>query len=220
MTNSSSSTQAGQTGKGTATSVKSSPPVRAMDQGPESANENRTGVDRETERYLDLLAYEQQIRAQKIPGVRTVLMVLSSRGMVYDIEALRQKVLQTYPEAAVFIQTTYGKPIGAAAPKSVDLVIDFTGPGQRQGWFYSRKLRRMGRVTIGRNAGLFRAKIYDRIFDEKAKKDQLPSELLTRERWVQKEVLALAGIPLSQSADPGTDRGQTIALELPPLRKL
>jgi hypothetical protein len=176
--------------------------------------------DVESEQFLKLLAEQEKIKSNRVPGVRTVLVVLSSRGMVYDTESLRQKVLLAYPEAAVFFRTTGGKSIGLAAPGRVDLLIDFTGPRQRQGLFYSRRLRSIARVAVGRNAGLFRKRLYDRVFDEKAPNADMPSELLERERWVQRQVLALAGIPLSQMGDTPPDRGQSIALELPALKRL
>lgn len=166
------------------------------------------------------MSEQDKIRGQRIPGVRTVLVVLSAAGMVYDIESLRQKVRLSYPEAAVFFLTTQGKPIGVAPPQQLDLLLDFTGPRQRQGLFFAKRLRRMARVAVGRNAGLFRARIYDRVFDEKADSSRVPSEMLARERLVQKEVLALAGIAFVQAGDTPQDRSKSIALELPPMRKM
>ena len=170
--------------------------------------------------YLALLAEQERVRGNHVAGVRTVLVVLSAAAMVSDTDALRHKVLSAYPDAAVFFATTQGKPLGAPAPQTVDLMIDMTGPGQRQGIFFAKKLRRMARVAIGRNAGLFRKRIYDRVCDEKQKQAQLPRETLAREREVQRQVLALAGVASVPSADAGPDRGQTIALELPPMAKL
>jgi hypothetical protein len=112
-----------------------------------------------------------------------------------------------------------GKPIGPTAPQQVDLLIDFTGPGQRQGWFYARKLRRMARVAVGRNAGLFRKKIYDRVFDEN-QDPSVPQEMLKKERFVQKKVLNLAGVSFVQTSETPPDRGKSIALELPAMRRL
>jgi hypothetical protein len=176
-------------------------------------------VDRESEACLTQMAEQEQILANRVSGVKFVLVVLSSRGMVFDLEALRQKIVLTYPDAAVFFQTTDGNPIGPASPEKVDLLIDFTGPRQRQGWFYSRKLRRVARVAVGRNAGLFRKKIYDRIFDE-AQEPSIPSEMLQRERFVQKKVLGLAGVAFAPAGDTPPDRGKTIALELPAMQRL
>lgn len=157
-----------------------------------------------------------------IPGVRTVLVVLSARGMVYDTHALRHEVRQSYPDATVFFCTTQGSPVGAQAPSFVDLLIDLTGPGQKQSLFYARKLRRRARVVVGRNAGLFRKRIYDRVFDEKAKPAvaQLPVDSLNRERVVQKEVLGLAGVSLAVTGETHPDLGKSIALRLPPMLKL
>ena len=171
---------------------------------------------------LARMAEQEASRSNRVPGVRTALVVLSSKGMVFDVESLRQKVLHSYPEAAIFFLTTLGKAIGTSAPNHVDLLIDFTGPGQRQGMFLARKLRRMSRLTVGRNAGLFRRKIYDKIFDEKAKAiaQALPAETLERERRVQREVLALAGVAFVPAGDSAPDRGKLTPMELPPFSKL
>jgi hypothetical protein len=176
--------------------------------------------DAESEQFLNLLADQEKIRAQRVPGVRTVLVVLSAKGMVYDMESLRQKILLAYPDAAVFFRTTSGASIGVAAPNRADLLIDLTAPRSRQGIFYSRKLRGMARFAVGRNAGFFRKGSYDRIFDEKDPKASVPSDQLARERYVQRQVLALAGIALAQMGDTPPDRGQSIALELPSLKRL
>jgi hypothetical protein len=165
------------------------------------------------------MAEYEKVRANKVNGVKNVLIVISSRGMVFDIESLRQKVLLSYPEAAVFFRTTLGKPIGAIAPEKIDLLIDFTGPGQRQGLFYARKLRRTARVAVGRNAGLFRKKLYDRVYDEKAQLASLPVDLLKRERLVQRYVLEMAGVAFVPMGDVPPDRGKITPLELPPLAR-
>jgi hypothetical protein len=177
-------------------------------------------LDSESTHFLALMAELERTKGNRVPGVRTVLVVLSSAGMVYDIEALRQKVLLSYPDAAVFFLTTTGKPIGSHAPGQVDLLIDFTGPRQRQGLLFAKKLRRIARVTVGRNAGFFRKKIYDRVFDEKAKSSGLPSEVLERERHVQREVLALSGVAFVPAGDTPPDRGKITPMELPPFAKL
>lgn len=179
-------------------------------------------VDQESEVFLRRLSEEDRIRNQRVPGVRSVLIVLSARGMPFDKEALRQKVVLAYPGSAVFFRTTGGAPSGMKSPTAVDLLIDFTGPRQRQPWFYARKLRRMSRIAVGRNSDLFgiRKKLYDRVFDEKAKNHELPEDHWHRERVIHKEVLTLAGIPLAQMGDVCSDRSHTIALELPALQKL
>jgi hypothetical protein len=120
----------------------------------------------------------------------------------------------------VFFLTTLGKPIGSPPPRQVDLLIDFTGPGQRQGWFFARKLRRMARAAVGRNAGLFRKRIYDKIYDEKAPSATLSTDVLERERQVQKRILNLSGVAFVQYGDTPPDRGKSIALELPPMQRL
>ncbi len=182
---------------------------------------SRNGVDLQSETFLALLAQQEKVRANRVPGVRTVLVVLSSRGLVFDMESLKQKILLAYPEAAVFFRTTSGKPVGVATPRRVDLLIDFTSPGSRQGLFYARKLRSLARLAVGRHAGLFRKKIYDRTVDEKGVALQsLPKDSLDRERVVQRQVLEAVGIAVAPMGDIPADRGQTIALELPAMKRL
>jgi hypothetical protein len=179
------------------------------------------GTDPETDLSMKILKDQERIRAAKVPNVSRVLVVLSSHGMVYDIESLRQKVVLTYPDAAVFFKTTSGKAIGRECPQQVELLVDLTGPRQRQGWFYAKKLRRMARFAVGRNAGLFRKGIYDRIFDEKdrAAGATLPKDMLQRERFVQRRVLELAGVALAQQGDALPDLGGAIAMELPAMAR-
>ena len=177
----------------------------------------------ESQAFLSTLAVEQQrVKSNRVAGVKIALLVLSSRAMAFDTHSLRHEILLTYPDATVFFRTTQGKPIGPESPRHVDLVIDFTGPRQRQGWLYAKRLRSMARFAVGRNAGLFRKKIYDRVYDEKSSKiaSRLPADLFERERHVQREVLGLAGVAFIQQGSPGPDRGKTIALELPPLNRL
>lgn len=176
-------------------------------------------MDPETESVLKLLEAQEQIRKNRVSGVRTILVVLSSRAMVFDTESLKRQILFSYPDATIFFRTTMGKPIGPRSPHQVDLLIDLTGPRERQWIFIPRALRRMAKTAVGRNAGFFRGN-YDRIFDEKATGVDLPGDLFARERYVQREVLALAGIALSQKGETPPDRGQTIALELPPMSRL
>ncbi len=177
-------------------------------------------MDAETESLVKILDDQEKIRASRVPGVRTVLVILSSRGMVYDVEALRTKILISYPDSAVFFRTTRGDEMGAPAPSQVDLVIDFTGPGQRQNPFIAMKLRKTAPVVIGRNAGLFRKRVYDRVFDEKAPGVALPKDLLQKERYVQRKVLEMAGVPLAQQGDALKDQSKSIALTLPPFQRL
>lgn len=174
-------------------------------------------LDVNTDVSLKALEEAERLQANRVADVRTILVVMSAAGMVFDIDSIRQKVLLAYPGAAVFFMATSGKSLGARVPSGVDLLIDFTGPRQRQPWLMARKLRRMARVAIGRNAGLFRKRIYDRIFDEKTQ--NLSKDLLDRERFVQKQVLALAGIALAPTGAPTPDRAKLIALELPLLSR-
>ncbi len=203
----------------TRTDGKLNPMGSEKPKGIVSDDELKTTQDPDTAASLLNLADFRDLQDQRVSGVRTILVVLSSRAIVLDVEALRQKALLAYPDAAVFFMTTAGKPVGVSSPQSVDLLVDMTGPGQRQGWFFARKLRKMAKFAVGRNAGLFRKKIYDRIFDEKSHRQNLPNDYLERERYVQKQVLALAGIPVIPAAGTTADRARTIALELPPLAK-
>ena len=141
----------------------------------DAASISAAGTDQESIYFLSRMAEQERTRVNRVPGVRTVLVVLSAAGMVFDVESLRQKILLSYSDATVFFLTTRGKPIGASPPPHVDMLIDLTGPRQRQGFLYSKKLRRSSRVAVGRNAGWFRKKIYDRVFDEKAKASELPN---------------------------------------------
>lgn len=162
----------------------------------------------------------EDVLSQRIPAVQTVLIVFSSRGMVFDRDSLTQKVKWAYPNAQVFFLTTRGKRLGPKAPKQVDLLLDFTGPGQKQGFLLARKLRRMARFAVGRNAGFFRKRIYDRVFDETSKPGALPKELLQKERFVQRKLMGMAGVALVQAGTTPEDKGKSIALELPPMQRL
>lgn len=173
--------------------------------------------DPETQKSLSSLSDYEKLAANQIKGVRTVLVVLSAAAMVYDVDALRQKILMAYPEATVFFRTTSGKPLGIGSFKSVDLLIDLTGPGQRQPWGYARKLRSMAKFAVGRNVWFYRKRKYDRVFDEKSKNVKLPHDPLDRERFVQRHVLALAGVPVVPTGEATQDRAKSIALDLPPL---
>ena len=179
-----------------------------------------SAMDQVSEECLKQMTEQEKVLAKRLPDVKFIVLVLSARGMVFDLEALRQKILLSYPDAAVFFQNTMGKPIGLEPPRKIDLLIDFTGPGQRQGWLHARKLRRMARVAVGRNAGLFRRRIYDRVFDEVLNNSEIPQEMLQRERFVQKKVLNLAGVAVFQTGETPPDRGKTIALELPGMSRL
>jgi hypothetical protein len=169
--------------------------------------------------YLSLLAEQERLRSKRYVGVKTVLVVLSSHGMAFDTDGLRSLIQGAYPEAKVFFMTTKGKPFGPKLSGVVDLAIDFTGPGQRQGWFFARGIRRMARYVVGRHAGLFRKRIYDRVIDEKSSEFSSLSKLstLAREKEVQTLVLNLAGVASIPHSESAPDRGREIALKLPPL---
>jgi hypothetical protein len=147
--------------------------------------------------------------------------------MAFDRDALRQKILTAYPEASTFFLATGGEPLGVEPPRNVDLVIDFTGPGQRQGFRFAKKIRKIARHCVGRNVGWFRKKIYDRVFDEGRVFSEPATGKVTaefrepaiRELFVQRQVLALAGIAAIPAAQAGPDLGKKIALDLPPLAR-
>jgi hypothetical protein len=184
--------------------------------------DSRDEIDPESVELLSQIRKQEKVKTNRIAGVRTALVILSSKGMVFDSHSLRHEVRQAYPDAAVFFKTPLNVAIGGHAPAHVDLLIDLTGPGERTSFFFARKLRRSARVAVGRNSGLFsiRKRIYDRIYDEKTNAGQLPGETLDRERFVQKQVLDLAGIGASFSGETHADLGKSIALELPPMKKL
>jgi hypothetical protein len=142
--------------------------------------------------------------------------------MVFDREALRQQILLAYPEAMLFFETAVGQSMGLVAPEKIDLLVDFTGPGQRQGFFHAKKLKSRSRVAVGRMSGYFRKRVYDRLFNELGTENglssEVPQELLERERFVQKKVLALAGIGFIQAGQTPADRSHSIALELPGMK--
>lgn len=185
-----------------------------------NASQSSPGLDPESQHFLAVTAPDESTLKHRIPGVRSVLVVLSSRGYVFDMAALRQKILLSYPGATVYFRNTQGDAIGPALSSGgVDLLVDFTGPGERQGWFYARKLRRQARVAVGRDAGLFRKKIYDRIARDSGK-HPWPKDILARERAVHLEVLRLAGVTFYQTGDTPPDRGKITPLELPPMQKL
>jgi hypothetical protein len=178
-----------------------------------------TAPDFESASTLHQLEEEEKVRRHRVENVRTVLVILSGRAVVYDDASLRQKIQLTYPDAKIYFMTTEAYPLGEKIPTAakIDLLIDFTGPRQRHKWFWSRQLRARTRVCVGRPAGFFRARLYDHLSTELTRKD-LPRDVLERERLIQREVLALAGVPLSHKGISGPDQGRTIASRLPPLR--
>jgi hypothetical protein len=161
---------------------------------------------------LTQLLQDEEIRSHRIDNVRTVLVVLSGRSVVYDDSSLRQKIQMTYPEAKVYFVTSDSQSFGEKLPSSakIDLLIDFTGAGHGHKWFFARRLRARARICIGRNAGFFRAHIYDHVIHDE-KYIELGQDVISRERIIQREVLAMAGVPLSHQGDLGRDLGKTIA---------
>jgi hypothetical protein len=176
-------------------------------------------TDPESDSQLNRLAIQERVRAHRVENVKTVLIVISARGMTLDVESLRYLIPLTYAGARVYFMTTLGIPYGEAPPSPIDLLIDFTGPRQRHKWFLARRLRARARVAIGRNAGIFRPYIYDRVYDELANKAEVPRDVLARERFVQKKILEMAGIPISTQGELGPDLGKKIAVDLPPLKR-
>ena len=177
-------------------------------------------MDSESLLSITQMADQKSVLANRFSDVKSILVIFSARGMVFDRQALLQKIHAAYPSAAVFFETTALKPVGAESPKTVDLLIDFTGPGQRQGWFAARGLRQRARFAVGRNAGLLRKRLYDRVFDEKASVAEVPSEILQRERFIQKKVLALSGVAFAPVSDALEDLSRSIALDLPSMKSL
>ena len=158
------------------------------------------------------------IKQNQMERVETVLVVLSAKAIVYDMAVLRQKIRMAYLQSMVFFRTTSGAPIGPTPQQEqVDLLIDLTAPGSRQGVFLAKKFRRSARFAVGRNVGFFRKRIYDRVFDEKSHLKDLPQDSIDREAIVQAKILALAGIAMVPTSKTTEDRAHTIALELPPL---
>jgi len=173
-----------------------------------------TKEDPDTLSSLERMSDVEKVSANQLESVKLVLIVLSSRGMAFDLEALRQMVVSTYPDAAVFFETPLGKTIGPHCPDHVDLLIDFTGPRERQRFCSARRYRRLAKLAVGRNASYYRRNKYDRVFDEFSKRGSTPVDLLDRERFVQKNLLKLAGIPVVQKNETPPDRGKIVPLEL------
>jgi hypothetical protein len=180
-----------------------------------------TVSDLESTSKLQLLLEEEAIRKNRVENVRTILIILSGRSVAFDDASLRQKIQLTYPEAKIYFMTSDAYSFGEKLPKSakIDLLIDFTGPGHRHKWFWARKLRSLSRVCVGRPAGLFREFIYDRLFDE-SKHPELADDVMVREREAQRQVLALAGVPVSHQGNVKRDQSYTISTRLPPLKKM
>ncbi len=174
--------------------------------------------DPESDHSLSGIQVAEAIRKNRAPNVRTVLFILSVRGMALDIASLKQKTQFAYPGSEVFFMTPVGKYIGNSAPSSVDLLIDLSGPKTRQGLFFARRLRRRARVAVGRASSAFRKAAYDRVADESF--DPSKQDVLVHEREIQRKVLALAGVAVIQAGDTHEDRGKITPMELPPFKKL
>lgn len=149
-------------------------------------------------------------------NVKSVLVVLSSRAMLFDQSGLRNLIGHAYPGAAVFFISTSGDPVGVEGPRKVDLALDFTEPGARQSFFFAAKMRGRASHVVGRTGSFFR-KRYDRVFDEKAD-SSLPRDYLERERAIQRHLLELAGISVVKQGGVTLDSSKDIASQLPPLQ--
>jgi hypothetical protein len=152
-------------------------------------------------------------------GVKTTLVVLSSKAQLFDMAGLQNLIQHAYPNSAVFFISTSGDAMGVEAPKHVDLLIDFTPPGARQGMLFAWSLRNRSTRAVGRNSGLFfRSKRYDQIYNEAADAD-CPRDYLDSERHAQRKVLELAGVPVVRQGGVTADRSKEIALDLPPMQR-
>ena len=170
--------------------------------------------------YLNRLLTDKDCEANRLPAenVRSVLVVMSATAMVFDRSALEFHITRAYPNSNVFFMTTSGKFFFPRTPKlpanNYDLLIDFTGPRQRQSIFLARKFRKLARVAVGRNAGMFRKRIYDRVFDDwKAGVMQIQNRS-DRERVAQKEVLKLAGVGFKPVGSLTPDLSKVIASDV------
>jgi len=173
-----------------------------------------------SEFYLQLLQEQEKIKKNRIAGVKTVLVVLSYKGMAYDRDALKQKIHLSYPESTVFFCTTNQKPLGPTYPEVVDLVIDFTPGGSWRNLFAPRKFKHMAKSIIGRDGGLFRARIYDRVFNESNDPVVKSLQGLHREKEVQKRVLELAGVAMIPVGDTPRTVERELPLKLPSMKNL
>ncbi len=165
----------------------------------------------ETSKVFKELESITLLNDRRFTGVKTILVVLSSRSQTIDNESLRHHITLAYPEAAVFYTSVSGIPVGVDSPQAVDLVIDFTPPGARQHWGFARKMRKASRYCVGRDAGLFyRRNFYDRVYKD-LRTDSI-KDFHERERTAQRQVLELAGVAITKQSGVGPDLGKTIAL--------
>ena len=157
-------------------------------------------------------------QTQTFENVHSVLVVLGSKSQAFDQSALRNLITHAYPGAAVFFISTSGDAVGTEGPHRVDLVIDFTQAGARQSKFFAFSMKKRATYTVGRNAGwFFRRKYFDRVYDD-ASDREMPKDYLEQERWAQRKVLELAGVPVVMQGGVTPDRGKEIALDLPPMQ--
>ena len=151
-------------------------------------------------------------------GVKTVLVVFSSRAMAFDQGGLRNLITHAYPGSVVFFVSVSGDPVGVSAPSKVDLVIDFTEPGARQSKWFAFSMRGTGKHVVGRVRGwFFRKWKYDRVYDS-ATDANVPKDYLESEAWAQKRVLELAGISVVRHGGVTMDLSKEIASTLPPMQ--
>ncbi len=155
---------------------------------------------------------------QAFSNIKSVLVVLSSRAMTIDQSGLRSLITHAYPGAAVFFISTSGDPVGVEGPTHVDLVIDFTEPGARQSLFFAYRMRSRGKHVVGRLTGwFFRKKKYDRILDE-FEDSRRPGDYMASERFAQRKLLEIAGIPVVRQGGVTADLSHEISSKLPPLQ--
>jgi hypothetical protein len=76
--------------------------------------------DSESQSFLHILAEEERIRKNKVEGVKTILVILSGRSMVFDTWALKQKITLTYPDSKIYFLTSGGYAVGEKAPEKLD----------------------------------------------------------------------------------------------------
>jgi hypothetical protein len=150
-------------------------------------------------------------------GIKTILVVLSSKAMAIDIPGLRNLLVRAYPRSAVFFISTSGQPVGNMAPSEVDLVIDFTPPSARQSMLFARQMHAKSKFTVGRETGWFyRKKFYSRVYSaiSDQKSGRVPTDYLASEAFYQKKVLELAGVEILNEGGVVPDRSKDIALDL------
>lgn len=143
-------------------------------------------------------------------GVKTVLVVLSSRAMTIDQAGLRNLISHAYPGSAVFFVSTSGDPVGVKCTRQIDLLIDFTEPGARQPFFFAFTMRRRARYAIGRRVGWVRKNRYTEVYDHTSDSTR-PRDYLESERHAQRKVLELAGVPVIRHGGVTPDRSKDIA---------